>query len=234
MKLENWNLIANELIGMELLVNKISYFIFAASLREHYWRQAEVLQRKTDFVYEMMPILYALVKSTNGDVDAAYENINEGKITWKTKNPENPKPLTLFTRQTQELLRNDMKANGFGHNRRRSIYNNKPDDSGSDEESRKSFEKVIISETPKTPTESNEEAKDLSIHSTLSRDRYENKHILALEHYRRILEAANARVNFGNVTSLSSPHVSTFPFFMNPEDLIHYSRKYFYFPNGNV
>lgn len=30
-----------------------------------------------------MPILYALVKSTKGDIDLAYENINEGKIILK-------------------------------------------------------------------------------------------------------------------------------------------------------
>lgn len=48
-------------------------------MREHYWRQAEILQRRSDLVYEMMPILYALVKSTKGDIDLAYENINEGK-----------------------------------------------------------------------------------------------------------------------------------------------------------
>lgn len=51
----------------------------ANSLREHYWRQAEILQCKRNLPYEMMPILYALVKSLNGDINAAHDNIDEGK-----------------------------------------------------------------------------------------------------------------------------------------------------------
>jgi hypothetical protein len=54
-------------------------------MREHYWRQAEHLQRESDLVYEMMPILYALVKSTKGDIDLAMSNINEGKQIFAVK-----------------------------------------------------------------------------------------------------------------------------------------------------
>ncbi len=61
------------------------------TVREHYWRQAEVLQRRSDLVYEMMPILYALIKSTKGDIDIAFENINEGKEI--TKNRINPRKI---------------------------------------------------------------------------------------------------------------------------------------------
>lgn len=154
-------------------------------------------------MYEMMPILYALVKSTNGDIDAAYDNINEGKITWKTKDPECPKVWSL--------IKHPRKLNGYDHNRIITIED-KPDDSGSEEDSRKSFDKVKLSETPKPRDESNEEAKDLSINSSLNRERYfyEKMFPFSLEEYRRSF--ASARVNFSNVTSLSMPHVEMPPF----------------------
>mgnify|MGYP003449258025 CR=1 FL=1 len=159
-----------------------------------------------------MPILYALVKSTNGDVDAAYENINEGKITWNTKTSENPKVISFVKRHTEEMFRIRKKANGYNHTRKISV-NDKPEDSGSDTESRKSFEKVNISETP---TESNDEAKDLSINSFLNRERfmYDGKNLISPEEYQRYLK--NSKVNFDNVSSLSIPHVKmpTLPFFM--------------------
>lgn len=49
------------------------------SIKEYYWEKAEELQRKCHLVYEMMPILYALIKSTKGDITVAFHYIEEGR-----------------------------------------------------------------------------------------------------------------------------------------------------------
>lgn len=152
-----------------------------------------------------MPILYALVKSTNGDIEAAHENINEGKITWKSKDPEGPKMWSTLTKhQKDDLLRIvNLQTNGFDHNRIISV-NDKPEDSGSDSESRKSLDiKVTPSiEKPPTPRECDEEAKDLSINSTLYFDKhfYEKMFPINFEEYRKSFESA--RTNYRSVSSL--------------------------------
>lgn len=142
-----------------------------------------------------MPILYALVKATNGDIDKAYENIIEGKNSCKVKHPKGsfqPRPFSRF-RKFNSMSNGDISY-------RSNFAIEKPDNSSSDSESRKSIE--IQNNRVKTPIkvhkELNEEAKDLSINSI----REKVKDIKTISHDIENQRKPLTKVNYGSVSSL--------------------------------
>lgn len=57
-------------------------------LKDHYWEAAEILQRENNYPYEMMPLLYAIVKSTQGNSNEAQKLIHEGRIELQIFRPD--------------------------------------------------------------------------------------------------------------------------------------------------
>lgn len=48
-------------------------------LKDQYWDAAAELQRENSYPYEMMPLLYAIIKSTKGNFIEAHRLIQEGR-----------------------------------------------------------------------------------------------------------------------------------------------------------
>jgi hypothetical protein len=57
-----------------------------------FWEAAEHLQRETNYPYEMMPLLFALIKSTGGNSHEANKLIQEGRIKWNEVDPKPSSP----------------------------------------------------------------------------------------------------------------------------------------------
>lgn len=54
-------------------------FSIITDLKDQYWEAAEKLQRDNNYPYEMMPLLYAIVKSTQGNTSESQKLIHEGR-----------------------------------------------------------------------------------------------------------------------------------------------------------
>jgi hypothetical protein len=52
---------------------------FFSDHASQFWEAAEILQRETNYPYEMMPLLFALIKSTGGNATEATKLIQEGR-----------------------------------------------------------------------------------------------------------------------------------------------------------
>lgn len=55
-------------------------------MKDQYWEAAEYLRGTNDYPYEMMPLLFALIKSTKGNTSEAHKLIQEGRSEYKLKN----------------------------------------------------------------------------------------------------------------------------------------------------
>ena len=66
-----------------LILENIYNNFMKTDLKDHYLESAENLQRKNNYPYEMMPLLYAIVKSTQGDLHESQKLIHEGNLAYK-------------------------------------------------------------------------------------------------------------------------------------------------------
>lgn len=55
--------------------------------QDHHWEAAEQLQRQNNYPYEMMPLLYAITKSSKANLVEAQKLINEGKGKFEKNKP---------------------------------------------------------------------------------------------------------------------------------------------------
>jgi hypothetical protein len=72
-------LVEHENFSITLEIRFIFSFRFIAdNFDNQYWEAAETLQRENNYPYEMMPLLFALIKSVNGNCSYAHKLIQEG------------------------------------------------------------------------------------------------------------------------------------------------------------
>lgn len=63
----------------------------STDLKDQFWEAAEHLRGNNDYPYEMMPLLFALVKSTKGNANEAHKLIQEGRLEWNEESKRSKK-----------------------------------------------------------------------------------------------------------------------------------------------
>lgn len=56
-------------------------------MKDHYWELAEQLRGENGYPYEMMPLLYAIIKAAKGNFPEANKLIQEGKNCYASHTP---------------------------------------------------------------------------------------------------------------------------------------------------
>lgn len=93
------------MIKISKKVRAVLYSILLRHLtdsKEFFWDLADRLRAETNYLYEMMPLLYALIISTKGNYIEALRNIKEGiSIVHEKSRKENPSPIrTMSPKET--------------------------------------------------------------------------------------------------------------------------------------